>query len=203
MAIGDRQTASARRWRHLHRSHANQRVQWLFWLGLRRHPPYAPTRLYGEPDDVRAFIDAAHGLGIGAILDVVYNHFGAGDRFQDFSEDYFTDRYWNEWGRSMDFDRPGSDAVREFFSKNAAYWIDEFRFDGLRLDATQALFDSSEEHVMTLIREARVAATDRSILLVAENEPQDTRLVRGPGKRCYGLDALWSDDFHPRSMSAL
>ena len=166
--------------------------------------PYAPTRLYGEPDDVRAFIDAAHGLGIGVILDVVYNHFGAGDRFQDFSEDYFTDRYWNEWGRSMNFDGRGSDAVRKFFSKNAAYWIDEFRFDGLRLDATQALFDSSEEHVMTLIgREARAAARDRSILLVAENEPQDTRLVRGPEKRGYGLDALWNDDFHHSAMVAM
>ena len=105
--------------------------------------PYAPTRLYGKPDDLRSFIDTAHGLGVGVILDVVYNHFGAGDRFEDFTPDYFTDRYWNEWGSSINFDGDQSLGVRQFFAKNAAYWIDEYHFDGLRLDATQALYDSS------------------------------------------------------------
>ncbi|MDM9627758.1 malto-oligosyltrehalose trehalohydrolase [Rhizobium sp. S152] len=166
--------------------------------------PYAPTRLYGEPDDLRYFIDTAHQLGIGVILDVVYNHFGVGDRFRDFAPDYFTDRYWNEWGSSINFDGDNSAAVREFFAKNAAYWIDEYHFDGLRLDATQALFDKSDEHIIAEIaREARTAAGERSILLVAENEPQETRLVRGFDQSGFGLDALWNDDFHHSAMVAL
>lgn len=166
--------------------------------------PYAPTRLYGNPDDLRDFIDTAHQLGIGVILDVVYNHFGVGDRFRDFTPDYFTERYWNEWGSSINFDGQNSAGVREFFAKNAAYWIDEYHFDGLRLDATQALYDSSDEHIMAEIaREARAAAGSRPIYLVAENEPQDTRLVRGFDQSGYGLDALWNDDFHHSAMVAL
>jgi maltooligosyltrehalose trehalohydrolase len=166
--------------------------------------PYAPTRLYGTPDDLRAFIDTAHQLGIGVILDVVYNHFGVGDRYRDFTPDYFTERYSNEWGSSINFDGLNSAGVREFFVKNAAYWIDEYHFDGLRLDATQALYDSSDEHIITVIgREARAAAGTRSIYLVAENEPQDTRLVRAPAQSGNGLDALWNDDFHHSAMVAL
>lgn len=166
--------------------------------------PYAPTRLYGAPDDLRAFVDTAHRLGIGVILDVVYNHFGVGERFKDFSPDYFTERHWNEWGRSINFDGENSVGVRTFIAKNAAYWIDEFHFDGLRLDATQALHDASDEHIMAFIaREARAAAGGRSVYLVAENEPQDTRLVRPRDQSGYGLDALWNDDFHHSAMVAL
>ncbi len=166
--------------------------------------PYAPTRLYGNPDNLRHFIDTAHQLGIGVILDVVYNHFGVGNRFRDFTPDYFTERYWNEWGSSINFDGDNSAGVREFFAKNAAYWIDEYHFDGLRLDATQALYDSSDEHIMSAIaREARAAAGRKPIYLVAENEPQDTRLVRGSEQSGYGLDALWNDDFHHSAMVAL
>lgn len=165
---------------------------------------YAPTRHYGEPDELRAFVDAAHALGMGVILDVVYNHFGLGDRFRDFCPDYFTERHWNEWGRSINFDGENSAGVREFFSSNARYWIDEYHFDGLRLDATQALNDESEEHIMAVIaREARDAAKGRSIYLVAENEPQDSRLVRASRQGGYGLDSLWNDDFHHSAMVAL
>ena len=166
--------------------------------------PYAPTRLYGEPDDLRSFVDTAHQLGIGVILDVVYNHFGVGDRFADFTPDYFTETYWNEWGSSINFDGNNSAGVRTFFAKNAAYWIDEYHLDGLRLDATQALNDSSNEHIMaTIAREARAAAGAKSIYLVAENEPQDTRLVRDFKQSGYDLDALWNDDFHHSAMVAL
>ena len=166
--------------------------------------PYAPTRLYGEPDDLRAFVDAAHAQGIAVILDVVYNHFGVGDRYSDFSPDYFTDRYWNEWGSSINFDGENSTGVRTFFSENARYWIDEYHFDGLRLDATQALNDGSDEHIIALIaREARAAAPNRSIYLVAENEPQDSRLVRSTSRGGYGMDALWNDDFHHSAIVAL
>jgi maltooligosyltrehalose trehalohydrolase len=166
--------------------------------------PYAPTRLYGRPDDLRSLVDVAHGLGMGVILDVVYNHFGFGDRFRDFTPDYFTERYRNDWGNAINFDDDNSVGVREFFAKNAAYWIDEYHFDGLRLDATQALYDSSDEHIIeTIAREARAAAGKKSIYLIAENEPQDTRLVRRPQEHGYGLDALWNDDFHHSAMVAL
>jgi len=166
--------------------------------------PYAPTRLYGTPDDLRGFIDTAHRLGLGVILDVVYNHFGIGNRFEDFTPDYFTDRYWNEWGSSINFDGDNNAGVREFVAKNAAYWINEYHFDGLRLDATQALYDSSKEHIIAKIcREARADAPNRSIYLVAENEPQETRLARSLATEGYGLDALWNDDFHHSAMVAL
>jgi len=165
--------------------------------------PYAPTHLYGEPDELRNFVDQAHQNGIGVILDVVYNHFGVGDKFRLFSEDYFTDRYANEWGSSLNFDGENCHGVREFVAMNAAYWIDEFHFDGLRIDATQALFDASDEHIIALIsRKARSAAGTRSIYLVAENEPQDSNLIRSIDKGGLGLDAAWNDDFHHSAVVA-
>jgi len=165
---------------------------------------YAPTGLYGTPDDLRAFVDAAHGHGIGVILDVVYNHFGPGNRFAEFSDRWFTDRYENEWGDSPNFDGEGCGPVRDYFAENAAYWITEFSFDGLRLDATQALFDASTDHIIARIaREARTAADGRQVLLVAENEPQQTRLAHAATEGGYGLDAVWNDDFHHSAHVAL
>jgi len=164
---------------------------------------YAPTRLYGTPDDLRAFVDRAHALGIGVILDVVYNHLGPdGNYLADFSPDYFTDRYKNDWGKALNFEGPLP--AREFFVENAAYWIEEFHFDGLRLDATQDIHDASSEHVVaSLVQRAREAAGDRSIYVVAENEPQDTTLVRSRDEGGYGGDALWNDDFHHAAIVAL
>ena len=164
---------------------------------------YAPTRLYGTPDDLRAFIDAAHGLGIAVILDVVYNHLGPdGNYLSEFSPDYFTDKYANDWGKPPNFEGPA--AAREFFVENAGYWIDEYHFDGLRLDATQDIHDASDEHVLrTLGERARRAAGPRSIFIVGENEPQNTKLVRPPATGGYGLDALWNDDFHHTAVVAL
>jgi maltooligosyltrehalose trehalohydrolase len=166
---------------------------------------YAPTRLYGEPDDLRRFVDAAHAIGLAVILDVVYNHIGPDGNFLErFSADYFTDRHKNEWGKAINFDGSNNAGSREFFITNAAYWVDEFHFDGLRLDATQALFDGSQDHVVAaLTRAARSAAGDRSIFMVAENEPQHTILVRSPESGGYGVDALWNDDFHHSAMVAL
>lgn len=167
--------------------------------------PFAPTRLYGTPDDLRAFIDRAHGLGIGVILDVVYNHFGPADNhLLDFSKDYVTDRYDNEWGDAINFDGPSARPVRDFVCDNAAYWVSEFRFDGLRLDATQQIFDSSEDHILAeLTRRAREAAGERRIVLVAECETQDARLVRAPAAGGYGLDAIWNEDFQHSARVAL
>jgi maltooligosyltrehalose trehalohydrolase len=166
--------------------------------------PYAPTHLYGTPDELRSFVDDAHALGIGVILDVVYNHFGLGEQYAQFTPDYFTDRYENEWGKSLNFDGRNCAGVRSFIAKNGACWIDEYHFDGLRIDATQALFDRSDEHIIALIgREARAAAQGRSIYLVAENEPQETRLVRPADSGGLGLDSVWNDDFHHSAVVAL
>lgn len=166
---------------------------------------FAPTWLYGEPDDVRRFIDRAHSVGIGVILDVVYNHLGpAGQHLDHYSDHYFTDRYQTDWGRAPNFDGSHAGPVREFFLANSAYWIDEFHFDGLRLDATQNIYDSSGDHILTAIaRQVRSAAKGRGTLLVAENEPQDTRLIRPLEQGGYGLDAIWNDDFHHSARVAL
>lgn len=157
---------------------------------------YAPSHLYGRPDDLRAFVDRAHALGLGVILDVVYNHLGpSGNYLREFSEDYFTNRYKNEWGEAIDFET--SRGAREYFAANGAYWIDEFHFDGLRLDATQCIYDRSDVHIVTeLGRRAREAAGDRSILVFAETEAQETKLVRPIERGGRGLDAMWNDDFH-------
>ncbi len=166
---------------------------------------FAPTRLYGRPDDFRAFVDAAHRAGLGVILDVVYNHLGPDGNFlREFSEQYFTSAHTTEWGEALNFDGSDSGPVRELFLANARHWIEEFHLDGLRLDATQAIVDDSAEHIITAIgRTARAAAGRRRVILVAENEPQDTSLVRPVEEGGRGLDALWNDDFHHSAVVAL
>ena len=158
---------------------------------------FAPSHLYGVPDDLRRFVDTAHGQGMAVILDVVYNHFGPDGNFlTQFAPAYFSNRYRNEWGDAINFDDEAG-PVREFMIANAAYWIDEFHLDGLRLDATQQMFDASATHVLAeMSRRARAAAPARSVVLVAENEPQDVRLLRPLEEGGFGFDALWNDDFH-------
>jgi maltooligosyltrehalose trehalohydrolase len=165
---------------------------------------YAPTHLYGTPDALRHFIDRAHALGLGVILDVVYNHFGpSGNFIARFSPHYTSTRYENEWGEAINFDGEHSGPVREFFAANAAYWIAEFHFDGLRLDATQCLFDASPVHIVAEIAQrARAAAPGRSIYLCAENEPQHAGLARSIEDGGCGMDALWNDDFHHSAVVA-
>ncbi len=166
---------------------------------------FAPVRLYGTPDDLRHFIDAAHRLKIGVILDVVYNHFGPDGNYLDrFSKDYFTDRYKNDWGAALNFDGPNAHGMRDLIIGNAAFWIDEFHFDGLRLDATQNITDASPEHVIkALACAAREAAGDRTIVLIGENEPQHASLMRPCDENGLGLDGLWNDDLHHSIMVAL
>jgi maltooligosyltrehalose trehalohydrolase len=166
---------------------------------------FAPTRLYGRPNDFRSFIDRAHRLGVAVILDVVYNHVGPdGNYLKRFSSDYFTDRYANEWGEAINFDGANSGSVREFFVSNAGYWIDEYHLDGLRLDATHQIFDTSSDHLLTaIVRRVREAAGSRFTFVVGENEPQHARLLRLPQQGGCGLDALWNDDFHHSATVAL
>ena len=166
--------------------------------------PFAPHHHYGPPDALRAFVDAAHGMGLGVILDVIYNHFGpSGNYFRDFSPYYFARRE-TEWGTALNYDGPHSRAVRDYVCENAAYWLREYHMDGLRLDATQSIFDASEEHILTeLARRTRASAQPRSIVLIAENEPQDSRLITHVERGGYGLDALWNDDFHHSATVAM
>jgi maltooligosyltrehalose trehalohydrolase len=165
---------------------------------------FAPTRLYGLPDDMRAFVDEAHRLGIAVILDVVYNHLGPdGNILPSFSDGYFS-THGTDWGDAINFDGRDCGPVREFYLANARYWIGEFRLDGLRLDATQEIHDESEPHILAEIaRAVRETAGDRATLNVAENEPQETRLVRSREKGGFGIDMLWNDDFHHSAMVAL
>jgi maltooligosyltrehalose trehalohydrolase len=167
--------------------------------------PFAPSRLYGAPADFRAFVNRAHELGLGVVLDVVYNHLGPdGCVFRKYSGAYFTERYSNEWGDALNFDGPGSEAVREYFIGNAVYWLDEFHLDGLRLDATQSMHDASAEHVIAAIaRTVRSTARGEKAILISENEPQNVRMVRPIGAGGYGLDALWNDDFHHSAVVAI
>jgi maltooligosyltrehalose trehalohydrolase len=166
---------------------------------------FAPTRLYGSPDDLRAFVNRAHELGFGVLLDVVYNHIGPdGNYLTQFSKAYFTEKHKTDWGGAINYDAPGSEGVREFFVSNAGFWIDEYHFDGLRLDATQAIFDESNPHLLEEIeRRVRDRAHGRRTIVVAENEEQQTRLVRPTESGGYGLDAVWNDDLHHSAVVAL
>ena len=166
---------------------------------------FAPTRLYGTPDDFRRFVDAAHLSGLAVILDVVYNHFGpSGNYIRAFADEYFTDRHKIDWGESINFDGVRSGPVRDFFISNAGYWIDEFHLDGLRLDATQAIVDTSPEHILAAInRKVRQVAGERQTLIVSENERQEVIQIQSLEKGGYGLDALWNDDFHHAATVAM
>jgi maltooligosyltrehalose trehalohydrolase len=166
---------------------------------------FAPYHRYGTPDDVRAFVDEAHRIGLAVILDVVYNHLGpSGNYLRAFSPAYFSSKYENEWGDAINFDGEDAAPVREFFVANAGYWIDEFHMDGLRLDATQQIFDASPRHVIAEIGAAmRARARGRKVFAVAENEPQVTDLVRPESDGGMGLDGLWNDDFHHSAIVAM
>jgi maltooligosyltrehalose trehalohydrolase len=144
---------------------------------------FAPTRLYGDPEDLRRFVDEAHACRLAVILDVVYNHLGPdGNYLKLFADEYFSARYQTEWGEALNFDGPGSGEVREFFLSNAAYWITEFHFDGLRLDATQQIFDASAEHFLASVtRRVREAAAGRETIVDGENEPQHAVLQSPDG----------------------
>ncbi len=166
---------------------------------------FAPSHLYGSPDNLRSFIDRAHSLGLGVILDVVYNHFGPeGNYLGAFSDDYLTRGNENEWGDAINFDGPNSGPVREFFITNGCYWIEEFHFDGFRFDALHAVRDRSNEYIIGAVaRAAREAAGTRSIILIAENDRQEARMVRPRSQGGDDLDGMWNDDFHHSTVVAL
>jgi maltooligosyltrehalose trehalohydrolase len=158
---------------------------------------WAPSRAYGRPDDLRRLVDEAHRLGLGVILDVVYNHFGPeGAYWRAFSPEYFTDRHVTPWGDAINFDGPGSAWVREFVIQNAVHWVQEYHIDGLRLDATHHMRDDSPLHILADLAGRVRAASPRPVILIAEDERNDVRLIRSREAGGYGLDGVWADDFH-------
>ena len=166
---------------------------------------FAPTRLYGAPDDLRRLVDRAHALGLAVMLDVVYNHVGPdGNYLRDFADAYFSTRHRNDWGESLNFDGDCSAPVREFVLANAEHWNREYHLDGLRLDATQAIVDDSPRHILAEIGErVRAAAPGRTTWVVNENEPQHVALVTPEERGGCGLDAVWNDDWHHSALVAL
>jgi maltooligosyltrehalose trehalohydrolase len=155
---------------------------------------YAPARCYGHPDDLRALVDAAHAHGIAAILDVVYNHFGpAGNYLREFSPYYFEGTHHTPWGDAVNFGGPESGAVREYFASNVIYWMDEFHFDGFRLDATHEIFDDSPKHILQELAEIVHA---RGGYIIAEDARNDAQIIMRRECGGYECDAVWADDFH-------
>ncbi len=161
---------------------------------------FAPTRLYGQPDDFRRFVDQAHAIGLGVILDVVYNHFGNIDNYLgEYCDNFRSQKYKNEWADAINFDDPNSRPVREFFTTNARSWIEEFHLDGFRFDAIHTIHDESQQHILAEVNQAaRKAAAPRTIITIAEDEQENVRDVRAVDQGGLGFDALWDDDFHHR-----
>ncbi len=166
---------------------------------------YAPHNSYGGPNGLKSLINACHLKNLAVLLDVVYNHLGPeGNYLGDFGP-YFTNRYKTSWGPAINFDGPESDEVRRFIVDNALYWATEYHIDGLRIDATHEIFDFGARHILLDIREAvhrQAKALGRRVVVIAESDLNDVRIIDSPRKGGYGLDAQWNDDFH-HSLHAL
>ena len=160
---------------------------------------YAPHHIYGGPDAMKRLVDAAHGHGLGVILDVVYNHLGPEGNYLGKFGPYFTDRYRTPWGDAVNLDDRDSDEVRQFFCDNALMWLRDYRVDGLRLDAVHAIFDASAIHFLEELG-AQVhqleAESGRHLAVIAESDLNLPRIVTPRQAGGYGLDAQWNDDFH-------
>jgi maltooligosyltrehalose trehalohydrolase len=160
---------------------------------------FAPHPHYGTPKDLKRFVAACHELGLGVILDVVYNHLGPDGNYLGEFGPYFTERHQTPWGQAVNLDDEHSSIVRQFFIDNARMWLKEYHFDGLRLDAVHALFDQSAVHFLEeLANDVRAlgAALRKPLVLIAESDLNDPRLLQSRDAGGYGLDAQWSDDFH-------
>jgi len=160
---------------------------------------FAPHHSYGGPDAMKRFVDAAHGHGLGVILDVVYNHLGPEGNYLRKFGPYFSDRYRTPWGEALNLDDRDSDEVRRFFCDNALMWLRDYRIDGLRLDAVHAIFDDSAipflEQLGSEVHDLE-AKVGRHLVVIAESDLNEPRIVTPREAGGYGLDAQWNDDFH-------
>jgi len=160
---------------------------------------YAPHHAYGGPAGLKRLVDACHAAGLGAVLDVVYNHLGPQGNFLAEFGPYFTDRHKTGWGSAINFDGRGSDEVRRLIVDNALMWIRDYHFDGLRLDAVHAIVDQTPVHILEQLQvevEALGEELHRTVFLIAESDLNDPRFVRSRDAGGYGLEAAWSDDWH-------
>jgi maltooligosyltrehalose trehalohydrolase len=161
--------------------------------------PYAVQANYGGPEGLRRLVDAAHRAGMAVVIDVIYNHLGnEGNYLRQFGP-YFTDRHQTPWGEAVNYDQAGCEHVREYVRENARYWIREYHADGLRLDATQTIKDDSPRHIVREIARAVhnvEKELGRIVTVVAETDENDARYLRGPEEAGFGVDGVWSDDFH-------
>ena len=167
---------------------------------------FAVTEDYGGPDALKRFVDACHGRGLAVVLDVVYNHFGPVGNYTGKFGPYTTDRHRTPWGDAINFEEEGSDQVRRFFCDNALMWMRDFHIDGLRLDAIHEIFDRSAVHFLEqLAAETQVLAAtlSRPLILIAESDLNDPRIVRPREAGGWGIDAQWSDDFHHALFTVL
>jgi maltooligosyltrehalose trehalohydrolase len=160
---------------------------------------FAPQNSYGGPSSLKKLVNFCHNRGLGIILDVVYNHVGPeGNYLQDFGP-YFSSKYHTPWGPSFNYDDRGCDNVRKYVISNALYWIKDYHFDGLRLDAIHGIFDFSPKHILEEIKDAvevQSKELGRLVNIIAESDLNDTRIVRSKDKCGFDLDAQWLDDFH-------
>lgn len=161
--------------------------------------PYAPDASYGRPDDLKALIDAAHGHGLMVFLDVVYNHFGPeGNYLHAYAKRFFDEDRHTPWGAAINFDKPGTPVVRDFYIHNVLYWLGEYRFDGLRFDAVHAIEDTSTPHILEALADAvhESFGAERHVHLVLENDNKSRFLARRDDFEPLLYVAQWNDDFH-------
>ena len=161
--------------------------------------PFAPQNSYGGVGKLKQMVDKCHQKGIAVILDVVYNHLGPeGNYLGDFGP-YFTDKYHTPWGHSLNYDDQYSDHVRNFFLQNAIMWLEDYHFDGLRLDAVHAIIDTGPVHFLKELRlrvDELEEKTGKKYFLIAESDLNDIRILEDYDNGGYGLQAQWADDFH-------
>jgi maltooligosyltrehalose trehalohydrolase len=160
---------------------------------------WAPHHAYGGPDGLKRLVDACHARGLAVLLDVVYNHLGPSGNYLGRFGPYFTSRFRTPWGDAMNFDGAGSDEVRRFVCDNARMWLRDYHVDGLRLDAVHAIADGSAVHILEQLAqevEKLAASLGRHLVLIAESNLNDPRIVQPPSAGGYGIDAQWNDDFH-------
>jgi maltooligosyltrehalose trehalohydrolase len=167
---------------------------------------FAVHEQYGGPDALKRFVDAAHAAGLAVLLDVVYNHFGPVGNYTGKYGPYVTESHHTPWGGAVNLEGPWANEVRRFFCDNALMWMRDFHIDGLRLDAVHAFADRSAIHFLEQLAEetrALEAATGRRLVLIAESDLNDPRIVTPGEDGGYGIDAQWSDDFHHALFTVL
>lgn len=161
--------------------------------------PYAAQNSYGGAEGLKKLVDACHQKGIAVILDVVYNHQGPEGNYIEQFAPYFTDHYQTPWGKAINYDAEWSDGVREFYSNNAVYWLQNFHIDGLRFDAIHAIYDFGAVHFWEVVHEkinALEKKNNRCYYTIAESDLNAPRVIHPVEKNGFGFTAQWLDDFH-------